>query len=126
HKESCLEADGRARDRGPDYGFLPDRFATSNPGAQGAGSALPLIEKSFLASTDPADPAFLDIDAWTRKTNGNPQNDFGDSNTVIKYDPNWCGAIVGTNVKGANGFVLVYAHYGAGVIIYDGVDHDQT
>src|SRR5262249_7046723 len=126
HKLIIQDADGCGPYRAPDYGFLPYPFATSNPGAQGAASALRLVEKSFLASTDPADPAFLDIDAWTRKTNGNPQNDFGDSNTVIKYDPNWCGAIVGTNVKGANGFVLVYAHYGAGVIIYDGVDHDQT
>jgi hypothetical protein len=125
HKLIIQDADGCGENNRPDYSFLPFPFATSNPGAQGAASALRLIEKNFLASTDPADPAFLDLDSWTRKTNGNPQNDFGDSNTVIKYDPNWCGAIVGTNVKGASGFVLVYAHYGAGVIVYDGVDHDQ-
>jgi hypothetical protein len=125
HKLIIQDSDGCGEHNQPDYSFLPFPFATSNPGAQGAASALRLIEKNFLASTDSSDPAFLDLDSWTRKTNGNPQNDFGDSNTVIKYDPNWCGALVGTNVKGANGFVLVYAHYGAGVIIYDGVDHDQ-
>lgn len=126
HKLILQDADGCGEYNKPDYSFLPFPFATSNPGAQGAASALRLIERNFLASTDPSDPAFLDLDSWTRKTNGNPQNDFGDSNTVIKYDPNWCGAVVGTNVKGASGFVLVYAHYGAGVIIYDGVDHDQV
>ena len=125
HKLIIQDADVCGESNRPDYSFLPYPFATSNPGAQGAASALRLIEKNFLGSTESSDPAFLDLDSWTRKTNGNPQNDFGDSNTVIKYDPNWCGAIVGTNVKGANGFVLVYAHYGAGVIIYDGVDHDQ-
>jgi hypothetical protein len=125
HKLILQDADGCGPLREPDYSFLPFSFATSNPGAQGAASVLRLIENSALATTDNTDPAFVDLDSWARKTNGNPQNDFGDSNTVIKYDPHWCGAIVGTNVKGANGFVLVYAHYGNGLIIYDGVDHDQ-
>ena len=126
HKLIIQDADGCDSFHQPDYGFLPFPFATSNPGAQGAASALRLVENSGLASTDAGDPAFLDLDSWRTKTNGNPTNDFGDSNTVIKYDPHWCGAIVGTNVKGASGFVLVYAHYGNGLIIYDGVDHDQT
>ena len=126
HKLIIQDADSCGPGREPDYSFLPFPFATSNPGAQGAASALRIIENSFLFSNDSSDPAFLDLDSWRQKTNGNPQNDFGDSNTVIKYDPHWCGAMVGTNVKGASGFVLVYAHYGAGLIVYDGVDHDQT
>ncbi len=125
HKLIIQDADGCGPYHEPDYSFLPFPFATSNPGAQGAASVLRLVENSALATTDNTDPAFLDLDSWARKTNGNPQNDFGDSNTVIKYDPHWCGAMVGTNVKGASGFVLVYAHYGNGLIIYDGVDRDQ-
>jgi hypothetical protein len=125
HKLIIQDADACGPGNEPDYSFLPFSFATSNPGAQGAASALRLIENSALASNDSSDPAFVDFDSWTRRTNGNPANDFGDSNTVIKYDPHWCGAVVGSNVKGANGFVVVYAHYGNGLIIYDGVDHDQ-
>lgn len=125
HKLIIQDADGCGPFNVPDYSFLPFPFATSNPGAQGAASALRIVEKNSIASPESDDPAFLDLEAWRTKTNGNPQNDFGDSNTVIKYDPNWCGAIVGTNVKGANGFVLAYAHYGNGLILYDGVDRDQ-
>lgn len=125
HKLIIQDADGCGPGREPDYSFLPFPFATSNPGAQGAASSMRLVENSALASTDRADPAFLDLDSWAQKKNGNTNNDFGDSNTVIKYDPHWCGAMVGTNVKGANGFVAVYAHYGAGLIIYDGLDRDQ-
>ena len=42
------------------------------------------------------------------------------------YDAHWCGALFGTNALGASGFVLAYAHYGRGVILYDGIDRDQS
>jgi len=39
------DADGCGENNRPDYSFLPFPFATSNPGAQGAASALRLIEE---------------------------------------------------------------------------------
>lgn len=109
----------------PDYSFLPYSFATSNPGGRAAASAFQILETNFLASPDSHDPAFLDEASWRLTKNGNSKNDLGDSNTVVKYDEHWCGALFGTNAAGASGFVMAYAHYGRGVIIYDGIDRDQ-
>ena len=83
------------------------------------------MEQNFLVSPDSHDPAFFDEPSWRLKTNGNSLNDFGDSNTVVKYDAHWCGALFGTNAIGGSGFVMAYAHYGRGVIVYDGIDRDQ-
>jgi len=109
----------------PDYSFLPYPFATSNPGGRASASALQIVEQNFLASPDSHDPAFFDEPSWRLKKNGNISNDLGDSNTVIKYDDHWCGTLFGTNAIGGSGFVMAYAHYGRGVIIYDGIDRDQ-
>jgi hypothetical protein len=110
----------------PAYSFLPYSFATSNPGGRAAASALQIVEQNFLVSPDSHDPAFFDEPSWRLKKNGNMSNDFGDSNTVIKYDNHWCGALFGTNAIGGSGFVMAYAHYGRGVILYDGIDRDQS
>ena len=110
----------------PDYSFLPYPFATSNPGGRAAASALQIVEQNFLVSPDSHDPAFFDEPSWRLKKNGNMSNDFGDSNTVVQYDDHWCGALFGTNAIGGSGFVMAYAHYGRGVILYDGIDRDQS
>jgi hypothetical protein len=110
----------------PDYSFLPYSLATSNPGGRASASALQILEQNFLVSPDSHDPAFFDEASWRLKQNGNQSNDFGDSNTVVQYDDHWCGALFGTNAIGGSGFVMAYAHYGRGVIIYDGIDRDQN
>lgn len=125
HKLILSDADGCGSGSVPDYSFLPYPFATSNPGAGGAASSLQIVERNFLVSPDSHDPAFLDEPSWRLKKNGNDSNDLGDSNTVIRYDDHWCGAVVGTNALGASGFVVAYTHYGRGVILYDGIDRDQ-
>jgi len=53
-------------------------------------------------------------------------NDLGDSNVVVEYDARWCGAMWAQNKLGKNGFAIAYAHYGRGLIVYDGVDSDQS
>ncbi len=120
------DADSCGPGQVPDYSFLPYRFATSNPGGRAAASALQIVEQNFLVSPDSHDPAFFDEPSWRLKKNGNMSNDFGDSNTVIRYDDHWCGALFGTNAIGGSGFVMAYAHYGRGVILYDGIDRDQS
>ncbi len=120
------DADSCGPGQVPDYSFLPYPFATSNPGGRAAASALQILEQNFLVSPDSHDPAFFDEPSWRLKKNGNMSNDFGDSNTVVQYDDHWCGALFGTNAIGGSGFVMAYAHYGRGVIIYDGIDRDQS
>jgi hypothetical protein len=122
HKLIIHDADTCDDTNAPDYSFLPYRFSTSNPGKRGApGEKLMFVEENTLANSKGTDPAFLDLGAWT----SNP-NQLGDSNTVKTYDPHWCGHIVTRNVLNVNGFVETYAHYGRGLIIYDGFDCDQS
>ncbi len=107
---------------GPDYSFLPYRFATSNPGAQGARSdRLLFVEENTIGNARRGDPAFVDLEAWLSDT-ADYHNELGDSNTIVQYDPHWCGHLLGTNVLKKNGFVEAYAHYGRGLIIYNGFD----
>jgi len=110
----------------PDYSFLPYKFATSNPGARGAASDLLIfVEENTIGNARPEDPAFLDIESWLKSTKGS-YNELGDSNTIIAYDKQWCGHLFGTNVLKKNGFMEAYAHYGKGLIIYNGFDNDQA
>lgn len=125
HKLIIQDSDKCGPTAVPDYSFLPFQFATNNPGPQGAPSRIGIVENNFLVSPDPSDPAFFDEENWRLTKNGNATNDFGDSNTIGKFDPHWCGMLAGTNVTGGHGFVGAYAHHGRGVILYDGVDRDQ-
>ena len=119
------DSDGCGPGSEPDYSFLPVALKTANAGARGAPGALRFVESSALASDDPASPSWIDMPSWQAKTNGNASNDLGDSNLITDYGAGWCGALTGSNVTGARGFVLAYARHGRGTIIYDGVDADQ-
>jgi outer membrane protein OmpA-like peptidoglycan-associated protein len=105
------------------YSFLPYRFETSNPGANGAASKnLYLVESDTLGS-DKTDPQhFFDVRGFLAESN----QQIGDSNTVTTQDPHWCGHLFGTNVLGVNGFMQMYAVLGRGLIIYDGFDQDTA
>ena len=123
HKLIIQDADKCGK--GPDYDFLPYRFATSNPGAQGASSELLLfVEENSLANAQPKGAGFLNVGSWLSGLDGN-RNELGDSNLITKYDNHWCGHLFTTNEAGAEGFVEAYAHFGRGLIIYDGFDIDQ-
>jgi hypothetical protein len=121
HKLIVHDSDQCDAEHRPDYGFLPFKFATSNPGRHGAESKkLTFVEENTIGRSTPGDPAFLDLDGWAKG-----HNELGDSNTVTEYDAHWCGALMTRNVLNVNGFVETYAHYGRGLILYDGFDADQ-
>ncbi len=110
----------------PDYSFLPYKFATSNPGRLGEPSnQLVFVEENAIASADPKDPAYLNVAAWIAKAESNA-NELGDSNVITKYDAHWCGHMFTINALHGSGFVEAYAHYGRGLIIYDGFDQDHS
>jgi hypothetical protein len=122
HKLIIQDSDDCGGAPGPDYSFLPYPFATSNPGAQGAkGDTLFFVEENTLGNAREGDPGLILLDRWTAWNS----NEIGDSNTIYKYDAHWCGHLFGTNVKKVNGFMQAYAHYGRGLVIYDGFDIDQ-
>lgn len=110
---------------GPDYSFLPYRFKADLPGAMGAeGSDLRFIESNAMLTNRPGQPGYLDIAAWSEGVTPY-RNELGDAATLLEWDVNWCGQLALRNVNGVFGFSLVYAHYGRGLIIYDGFDNDQ-
>ena len=113
--------DSDACGHSPDYSFLPYPFKTLNPGANGARGEAGILENSTLASDSTKDAAFIDVVTWKKG-----QNDLGDSNVVVEWDARWCGAMWAKNKFQKNGFALAYAHYGRGLIIYDGFDSDQS
>jgi hypothetical protein len=108
------------------YGWLPYHFKTDNPGAQGApGQFLRFTEDNWMAHGHAGRPGFIDTAAWENGTDDN-KNELGDSNTFTEWDPHWCGHMVVQNVNKVFGFVHTYAHYGRGLIIYNGFDHDMV
>jgi hypothetical protein len=120
HKMIVQDSDYCAGPKTPKYPFMPYPFATVNPGAAGAAGEAGVLENSTLVSADGRSPAFIDTATWA----GGP-NDIGDSNVVVEYDRRWCGAMWAKNKLKKNGMALAYAHYGRGLIIYDGFDYDQ-
>ena len=105
------------------YDFLPYPFTTNNPGPIGArGKVFVLLESDTLGSGDRTDRGhFLDTDAYL-----SGEQEIGDANIVTTQDPHWCGHLFGSNVNNVNGFMQMYARYGNGLIIYDGLDHDDA
>jgi hypothetical protein len=75
-----------------------------------------ILEPAFIAEGNTA--------AWTAQTA--PANELGDSNAVTEWQPGWCGHMVVRNANGVFGFVQAYAHYGKGLILWDGFDIDMN
>ncbi len=109
----------------PDYSWLPYRFKSDNPGAFGKpGSVLRIVENNWMAHTYRTRPGFVDTAEWVSWPP--PGNELGDSNAIMEWDPGWCGHMVVKNADGIFGVVQAYAHYGRGLIIWDGLDVDMV
>ncbi len=120
HKLIIHDADG-CSGKGS-YNLLPYPFTTDNPGAMGAGGKLILVDPSALGTDDRHDAAhFVDVPAY----GATPGQQLGDADVVTSQDAHWCGHLFGTNVHHVNGFVHMYARYGSGLIIYNGLDGDN-
>jgi hypothetical protein len=111
---------------GPDYSFVPFKFKTDTPGARGAqGFDMRFVETNQMLQSRAQRPGFLDAKAWEHNERGY-RNELGDANTFVAWDANWCGQLAVRNINNVTGFALAYAHYGRGLIIYDGFDNDQN
>jgi hypothetical protein len=108
-----------------DYSWLPYKIKTDIPGALGApGSVLRILENNWMAHTLRSRPGFVDAGAWVALRP--PANELGDSNAVTEWQPGWCGHMAVRNANGIFGFVQAYAHYGRGLIVWDGFDIDSN
>jgi len=104
----------------PDYAWLPFSFVTSNPGAMGSHRCpLTVIEENTLSSSVTTSPYYINTTAVCTDTDA-----VGDSNILTTYSASWCQDMEAINYYDVIGPVHVYAHYGVGLIIYDGLDAD--
>jgi hypothetical protein len=105
----------------PDYSWLPYPFSTNNPGQTGShGGTLTIVEDNTLSSPNPASPYYIDTANIVNTTDA-----VGDANVMLAKDPNWCGDMQATNVKGYTGWTHTYAPYSQGLMIYNGLDSDD-
>jgi hypothetical protein len=101
-----------------DYSWLPFPFSTNSPGQSGSyGGTLTIVEQDALASSNPANPAFVNTSLITQDTDA-----VGDANVMETKDLHWCASMSGTNVNNFTGFVRAYAMFGTGIFIYNGMD----
>jgi len=103
-----------------DYSWLPFPFTAYNPGGTGAGGTLTIVEDNTLASNDLQSPHYIDAPNLASETDA-----VGDMKVMITSDSHWCLNMEGTNASPATGAVHAYAHYGSGLIIYNGLDVDM-
>jgi hypothetical protein len=101
-----------------DYSWLIYPFTTANPGAMGAQGTLNIVEENVL-STAAAGPYYINA-AYL----GSSTDAVGDMNVMTTLDSHWCLDMSGTNYLQVTGPVHTYARYGAGLIIYNGLDMD--
>lgn len=104
---------------GVDYSWLPSPFSTSNPGARGAMGTLAIAEDNTLSHRSPGDPHYVNAAELAAETDA-----VGDMNVMVIVNPGWCLDMQGTNVLNVTGATHAYSRYGAGLIVYNGLDLD--
>jgi hypothetical protein len=103
-----------------DYSWLPYNFSTNNPGPQGYYSGtLYIVEENCLSSNNSMSPYYIDAGYLGSSTDA-----VCDMNVAVTLDSNWCLDMAGTNYNNVNGPTHIYARYGSGLIIYNGLDLD--
>src|SRR5207247_5116406 len=77
--------------KSPDYGFLPYRFSTSNPGPHGQPSdRLLFVEENTIGNATEDDRPFLDTPAPPGGRSPESKQ-LGDSHTHLAFRPPWFG-----------------------------------
>ena len=110
----------------PDYSWLPYRFKTSRPGAWGKpGSTFRMLENTWMIHDLRGKPGFVDGAAWTAARFRRPTS-WATRTSSPTGSPGGAGSSRVKNVLGDFGFGQAYAHYGKGLIIWEGLDVDST
>jgi hypothetical protein len=97
-------------------------FTVNSPGATGSsGGTIINIADDTLSSNNVADASYINLLLLTSQTDA-----VGDCNVMTSVDPNWYIDMTAINVNNIGGPVHTYAFYGAGLIIYNGLDIDYA
>jgi hypothetical protein len=105
--------------QGTDYSNFVFPFTTDNPGPGGAGGQLTDLEDNSLGSTNASSPFFIDYGLITSETDA-----VADANVFTSFDQHFCADLQSTNADSTVGPMQVYAPFGSGLIIYEGLDYD--
>jgi len=106
---------------GTDYSNFVFPFTTNNAGAGGSNSgSLSDLEDNSLGSSNSGSPFFIDYGLIATETDA-----VGDSNVFTSFDQHFCADMSATNANQVVGPVQVYAPFGNGLIIYNGLDYDE-
>ena len=97
-------------------------FAVNSPGATGSsGGTLVNVADDTLSSSNVADASYINLALLTSQTDA-----VGDCNVMTSLDSHWYIDMTAINVNNVGGPVHTYAFYGAGLIIYNGLDIDSA
>jgi hypothetical protein len=97
-------------------------FTVYSPGQTGSsGGTIVNIADDALSSSNPADASYVNLATLTSQTDA-----VGDCDVMVSFNPAWYIDMTGINVDKVGGPVHTYAFYGAGVIIYNGLDIDYA
>jgi len=95
-------------------------FTVDTPGQTGStGGTLVNIADDTLSSSNPVDASYIDLAKIVSGTDA-----VGDCNVMTSVDPNWYIDMTAINVHNVGGPAHTYAFYGAGLIIFNGLDVD--
>jgi hypothetical protein len=97
-------------------------FTVNSPGATGSsGGSIQNLQDDTLSSNNTLDASYVNLPLMASTTDA-----VGDSNVMTTVDSHWYIDIVTRNVNNVAGPVHTYAFYGAGLIIYNGLDVDYA
>lgn len=95
-------------------------FTVDTPGQTGSsGGSLVNIANDTLSSNNTADASYINLSLIITQTDA-----VGDLNVMTSSDPAWYIDMTGINVNSVGGPAHTYAFYGAGLIIFNGLDID--
>jgi len=95
-------------------------FTVDTPGQTGSsGGTLVNLADDTLSSSNSADAIYIILSQIVSQTDA-----VGDCNVMTSVDPNWYIDMTAINVHNVGGPAHTYAFYGAGLIIFNGLDID--
>jgi hypothetical protein len=97
-------------------------FTVDTPGQTGSLSGTIVnIADDTLSSNNIADPSYINLALVTSQTDA-----VGDLTVMTSVDSHWYIDMTGINVRNVGGPAHTYAFYGAGLIIFNGLDVDYA
>jgi hypothetical protein len=104
------------------FGTFVYPFTVDTPGQTGSsGGTLVNIADDTLSSSNTADASYIDLALIVSQTDA-----VGDCNVMTSVDSHWYIDLTAINVANVGGPAHTYAFYGAGLIIFNGLDIDYA